>query len=89
MGYAPLQPARNRDLQEARAKNNEALRHDNHSIYCGLTFWSPNINIFRDPRRGHGQETCGEGPLLTAQFGVNFVEGMQGRSLLLEILALR
>jgi beta-glucosidase len=63
---------------EARAKNNEALRHDNHSIYYGLTFWSPNINIFRDPRWGRGQETYGEDPFLTAQLGVNFVEGMQG-----------
>ena len=63
---------------EARAKNNEALRHNNHSIYYGLTFWSPNINIFRDPRWGRGQETYGEDPFLTAQMGVNFVEGMQG-----------
>lgn len=63
---------------EARAKNNDALRHNNHSIYYGLTFWSPNINIFRDPRWGRGQETYGEDPFLTAQLGVNFVEGMQG-----------
>jgi beta-glucosidase len=63
---------------EARAKNNEALRHNNHSIYYGLTFWSPNINIFRDPRWGRGQETYGEDPYLTSQMGVNFVEGMQG-----------
>jgi beta-glucosidase len=63
---------------EARAKNNEALRQNNHSIYYGLTFWSPNINIFRDPRWGRGQETYGEDPFLTSQLGVNFVEGMQG-----------
>ncbi len=63
---------------EARAKNNEALRHDNHAIYYGLTFWSPNINIFRDPRWGRGQETYGEDPFLTAQLGVNFIEGLQG-----------
>jgi beta-glucosidase len=63
---------------EARAKNNEALRHNNHSIYYGLTFWSPNINIFRDPRWGRGQETYGEDPFLTSQLGMNFVEGMQG-----------
>ena len=63
---------------EARAKNNEALSHGNHSIYYGLTFWSPNINIFRDPRWGRGQETYGEDPFLTSQLGVNFVEGMQG-----------
>jgi beta-glucosidase len=63
---------------EARAKNNEALRHDNHSIYYGLTFWSPNINIFRDPRWGRGQETYGEDPFLTSQLAMNFVEGLQG-----------
>ncbi len=63
---------------EARAKNNEALRHDNHDIYFGLTFWSPNINIFRDPRWGRGQETYGEDPFLTSQLAVNFVRGLQG-----------
>jgi beta-glucosidase len=63
---------------EARAKNNDALAHDNHGIYFGLSFWSPNINIFRDPRWGRGQETYGEDPFLTARLGVNFVEGMQG-----------
>jgi beta-glucosidase len=63
---------------EARAKNNEALAHDNHSIYYGLTFWSPNINIFRDPRWGRGQETYGEDPFLTATLSVNFVRGLQG-----------
>ena len=65
---------------EARAKNNDALRHNNHSIYYGLTFWSPNINIFRDPRWGRGQETYGEDPYLTSQMGVNFVAGMQGNN---------
>ena len=63
---------------EARAKNNDALKHNNHAIYYGLTFWSPNINIFRDPRWGRGQETYGEDPYLTSQIGMNFVEGMQG-----------
>jgi beta-glucosidase len=63
---------------EARAKNNEALRHDNHEIYFGLTFWSPNINIFRDPRWGRGQETYGEDPYLTGRMAVNFIEGLQG-----------
>jgi beta-glucosidase len=63
---------------EARAKNNEALRHGNHDIYYGLTFWSPNINIFRDPRWGRGQETYGEDPFLTGQLAINFVRGMQG-----------
>ncbi len=63
---------------EARAKYNQALREDNHSIYFGLTFWSPNINIFRDPRWGRGQETYGEDPFLTGELGVAFVKGMQG-----------
>ena len=63
---------------EARAKNNEALRNNSHAQYFGLTFWSPNINIFRDPRWGRGQETYGEDPYLTATMGLNFVEGMQG-----------
>ena len=63
---------------EARAKNGEALRHDNHSIYYGLDIWSPNINIFRDPRWGRGQETYGEDPYLTSRIGVAFVKGLQG-----------
>src|SRR6202789_210340 len=63
---------------EARAKNGEALRKDNHSIYYGLDIWSPNINIFRDPRWGRGQETYGEDPFLTGRLGVAFVEGLQG-----------
>lgn len=63
---------------EARAKNAEALRHGNHNIYFGLDVWSPNINIFRDPRWGRGQETYGEDPFLTSRLGVAFVEGLQG-----------
>ncbi len=63
---------------EARAKYNEAVRHDIHSIYYGLTIWSPNINIFRDPRWGRGQETYGEDPFLTSHLGVSFVKGLQG-----------
>ena len=63
---------------EARAKYNDAIRHGNHSIYYGLTFWSPNINIFRDPRWGRGQETYGEDPFLTGRLGVAFVTGLQG-----------
>ncbi|MGD0647228.1 MAG: glycoside hydrolase family 3 C-terminal domain-containing protein [Acidobacteriaceae bacterium] len=63
---------------EARAKNGEALREGNHSIYYGLDIWSPNINIFRDPRWGRGQETYGEDPFLTGRLGVAFVEGLQG-----------
>jgi beta-glucosidase len=63
---------------EARAKYNQAQRQDNHRIFYGLTFWSPNINIFRDPRWGRGQETYGEDPFLTAALGVAFVTGVQG-----------
>src|ERR1700732_3539263 len=63
---------------EARAKYNEAVRNNIHSIYYGLTIWSPNINIFRDPRWGRGQETYGEDPFLTARLGVAFVKGLQG-----------
>lgn len=63
---------------EARAKYNEAIAAGNHSIYYGLTFWSPNINIDRDPRWGRGQETYGEDPFLTGQIGSAFVRGLQG-----------
>ncbi len=63
---------------ETRAKYNQAQREGNHSIYYGLTLWSPNINIFRDPRWGRGQETYGEDPFLTSKLGVAFVTGLQG-----------
>ncbi len=63
---------------EARAKYNLARANGRHSMYQGLTFWSPNINIFRDPRWGRGQETYGEDPFLTAAMGMAFVRGMQG-----------
>jgi beta-glucosidase len=63
---------------EARAKYNEAIRHDQHEQFFGLTFWAPNINIFRDPRWGRGQETYGEDPFLTGRMAVAFVTGMQG-----------
>ncbi|HZT58728.1 MAG TPA: glycoside hydrolase family 3 C-terminal domain-containing protein [Pyrinomonadaceae bacterium] len=63
---------------EARAKYNEAQRRGNRARFFGLTFWSPNINIFRDPRWGRGQETYGEDPYLTSRLGVAFVRGMQG-----------
>jgi beta-glucosidase len=63
---------------EARAKYNDAIRQGNHGRYYGLTFWSPNINIFRDPRWGRGQETYGEDPFLTASMGLAFVKAMQG-----------
>ncbi len=63
---------------EARAKYNQAQREGNHRIFYGLTFWSPNINIFRDPRWGRGQETYGEDPFLTGKLGVAFITGVQG-----------
>lgn len=63
---------------EARAKYNQAIHDNVHSIYYGLTIWSPNINIFRDPRWGRGQETYGEDPFLTGRLGVAFVTGLQG-----------
>jgi beta-glucosidase len=63
---------------EGRAKYNQAIRNDDHSRFAGLTFWSPNINIFRDPRWGRGMETFGEDPFLTASMGVEFVKGLQG-----------
>ena len=63
---------------EARAIYHEAIRNNDHSQYKGLTFWSPNINIFRDPRWGRGQETYGEDPYLTGRMGVAFVKGLQG-----------
>jgi len=63
---------------EARAHYNDAVAHGRRDIFEGLTFWSPNINIFRDPRWGRGQETYGEDPYLTSRMGVAFVEGLQG-----------
>lgn len=63
---------------EARAKHHEFVRHNQRARYEGLTFWSPNINIFRDPRWGRGQETYGEDPFLTGRLGVEFVKGLQG-----------
>lgn len=63
---------------EARAKHNQFLKTDKRGIYEGLTFWTPNINIFRDPRWGRGQETYGEDPYLTSRMGVSFIKGLQG-----------
>src|SRR5215831_5880292 len=63
---------------EARAKHNQAVRAGRRDIMEGLDFWSPNINIFRDPRWGRGQETYGEDPFLTGKMGVAFVRGLQG-----------
>ncbi|MCI5870087.1 MAG: glycoside hydrolase family 3 C-terminal domain-containing protein [Dorea sp.] len=63
---------------EGRAKYNEYSKQEDRDIYKGLTFWSPNVNIFRDPRWGRGHETYGEDPYLTSRLGVKFVEGLQG-----------
>ncbi len=63
---------------EARVKFNVAQKARNYGTYAGLTFWTPNINIFRDPRWGRGQETYGEDPYLTSRIGIAFVKGMQG-----------
>lgn len=63
---------------EARAKYAISQQYGNHSKYAGLTFWTPNVNIFRDPRWGRGQETYGEDPFLTSKIGVAFVKGLQG-----------
>ena len=80
---ATFDPALARELgdvaaTEGRAKYNAAVRHGDRDIYKGLTFWSPNINIFRDPRWGRGHETYGEDPCLTAEMGKAFVRGLQG-----------
>ena len=63
---------------EARAKHHEFDRYGDRGIYKGLTYWSPNINIFRDPRWGRGHETYGEDPYLTSRKGIAFVKGLQG-----------
>ncbi|WP_271766560.1 glycoside hydrolase family 3 C-terminal domain-containing protein [Aquimarina algiphila] len=73
-----IQRVGNAISDEARAKYNEAIKIGNRSRYAGLTFWSPNVNIFRDPRWGRGQETYGEDPFLTSRIGVSFVKGLQG-----------
>jgi len=63
---------------EGRAKFNIAIQNNNRTRFSGLTYWSPNVNIFRDPRWGRGQETYGEDPYLTSRIGVAFVKGLQG-----------
>ena len=63
---------------EARAKHHEFVRRGKRGIYEGLTFWSPNINIFRDPRWGRGMETYGEDPYLAGRLAINFIRGLQG-----------
>ncbi|MBQ7312239.1 MAG: glycoside hydrolase family 3 protein, partial [Clostridia bacterium] len=63
---------------EARAKYNNSVEYNDFDIYKGLTYWTPNINIFRDPRWGRGQETFGEDPFLTASLAVPYIKGLQG-----------
>lgn len=72
---------------EGRAKYNEYSKNEDRDIYKGLTFWSPNINIFRDPRWGRGQETYGEDPYLTSRLGVSFIKGLQGSEKYLKLAA--
>ena len=73
---------------EARAKHHHYVQQGKRGYYQGLTFWSPNINIFRDPRWGRGQETYGEDPFLTGKMGVQFVKGLQGEDpLYLKVVA--
>ena len=72
---------------EARAKYNEFVKEGDRDIYKGLTYWSPNVNIFRDPRWGRGHETYGEDPYLTGRLGVNFIRGMQGEGEYLRVAA--
>ncbi|HNW86998.1 MAG TPA: glycoside hydrolase family 3 C-terminal domain-containing protein [Candidatus Limiplasma sp.] len=72
---------------EARAKYNMQAAHGDRDIYKGLTLWSPNVNLFRDPRWGRGQETYGEDPYLTSRLGVAFVRGLQGKGKTLKTAA--
>ncbi|MER2150623.1 MAG: glycoside hydrolase family 3 C-terminal domain-containing protein [Candidatus Limivicinus sp.] len=72
---------------EGRAKYNQYSAHGDHDIYHGLSFWSPNINIFRDPRWGRGHETYGEDPCLTSQLGQAYVHGLQGSGEVLKTAA--
>lgn len=73
--------------EEGRAKYNEFTKYEDRDIYKGLTFWSPNVNIFRDPRWGRGHETYGEDPFLTSRLGVEFVKGLQGDGEYLKLAA--
>ena len=72
---------------EARAKYNGQSSHGDRDIYKGLTVWSPNINIFRDPRWGRGHETYGEDPYLTSRLGIRFIKGLQGKKKYLKVAA--
>jgi beta-glucosidase len=65
---------------EARAKYNQAVKKNQRGLYQGITLWSPNVNIFRDPRWGRGMETYGEDPFLTGSLGVQFIKGLQGNN---------
>jgi beta-glucosidase len=72
--------------KEGRAKYNESSKHGDRDIYKGLTFWSPNVNIFRDPRWGRGHETYGEDPFLSGKLGVAFIKGLQGEGDIMKAL---
>lgn len=72
---------------EARAKYNEFSAHEDRDIYKGLTYWSPNVNLFRDPRWGRGQETYGEDPYLISELAVKFINGLQGDGEYLKLAA--
>lgn len=72
---------------EGRAKYNEYSKKEDRGIYKGLTYWSPNVNIFRDPRWGRGHETYGEDPYLTSRLGVAFIKGLQGEGKYLKLAA--
>ena len=72
---------------EARAKFNMQQKYGDRDIYKGLTFWSPNVNIFRDPRWGRGHETFGEDPFLSGRLGVRFIRGMQGDGQYMKVAA--
>ena len=73
--------------EEARAKYNGQSAHGDRDIYKGLTVWSPNINIFRDPRWGRGHETYGEDPYLTSRLGIRYIHGLQGHGKYLKTAA--
>jgi len=72
---------------EGRAKYNMHLKYGDHDIFKGLTFWAPNINIFRDPRWGRGQETFGEDPFLTSELAISYINGIQGNGEFLKATA--
>ena len=72
---------------EGRAKHNAYVAEGDRNVYKGLNFWSPNVNIFRDPRWGRGHETYGEDPYLTSRMGVAFIKGLQGEGRYLKAAA--